>query len=1308
MSAEIDRLDIAIQAQAAGARSEVDKLYKELEKVSAALNSSAEGYKKTESAVKKLGNAINSAFSGVGKASTGIVSGMKRIGSASTHIDKAANSFSGLLKKILPFISAYKLFQWTKESVNLASSLTEVQNVVDHAFGSEGAKKVDEFAETSIKQYGMAALEAKKIASRYQSMGVSMGITADQVKQATSDISGVFTKDADDYTKVADGMEDMALNLTRLTGDLASFYDQDVESVAQKMRSIYTGQTRPLAEYGIALQQASIEEWAMKQGIDADMSSMTQAEKAVLRYKYVLATANMVMGDSARTADTWANTMRRLKQNLQALGATIGSVIVNAFYPLLRWMNNTVQNINAFVETIGNALGKIFGWTIKTTPAALTDEDYDSAVAGLDGIADGAGDAAGNLEDATDAAKEFQRTILGFDEINKLNETSTKGKNNSGTGAGNGGGAGTGGTGGNAIAGSADIVNAGESLFKKYQSEIQNLEQLGSYIGDAIKKGLERINWDNVYKAASNFGTGLAQFLNGLISPGLFETLGNTVGGALNTALHVLDSFGTTFNWKNFGTSLGTGLKAFFATWDANLQAKNFGTFVNGIADAIKAALDVFPSNTVGTKISYCIRDALGSINWTNSVFPAAKAFGTNLAQYLNGLIKPSTFAQIGTTLGNVLNTALHMIDTLGLKFNWRTFGVSIAAGINSYFNTFDFNLMASSFNRWASGVLTTLSTAIGEIHWKQIGSKIGNFLRNINWLEHFWGIGNLIGTAINAVIDLAIGIIDPKGLGSPLTEALDQIKATCENFAESVDWNGLAESVGALVKALEPAVKGFADGLSDVFSALAGIGGITLNLIAAAFKAIADAINSLPEGAVEKFGRGLAQVATAMAAMKLASGVSDIVSKLAGTLGGTAVAAEAVGTGTVVAAGGIGGLIGKLVTLASPLIKMTGAIEGFAIGAELAAVPIEDDTKDLEKLGESVTGADGTLSVATLTLKGFIDSMKTAQPTIDKNKISYDNLRTAVNGLYKEGEISLDMYDQLTGALNTMQNSGVTPAKDAYQKLGWELDDLAGDKAPELNRALTQELNKALGDTGSDSDDAKTKIGNLKSDIWKMAGGMFAQTILLAVLGTTFGTFSSTADDASADIAEIGTTVSDLARDVPGEATKIGDGIKDGIMAPFSEQGMNDLYSAGFNAMDNLSSGMKAGLVLPSITPTWQRYTYGNGGWFDLPTFSLSWFAKGGFPNLGELFMARERGPELVGRMGNKNAVANNDQITEGIRAAVVDGMMEVAMATGGADNGVPYVINMKVVTDDDETLARRVERGRMKRESRFMPTFA
>jgi hypothetical protein len=74
-----------------------------------------------------------------------------------------------------------------------------------------------------------------------------------------------------------------------------------------------------------------------------------------------------------------------------------------------------------------------------------------------------------------------------------------------------------------------------------------------------------------------------------------------------------------------------------------------------------------------------------------------------------------------------------------------------------------------------------------------------------------------------------------------------------------------------------------------------------------------------------------------------------------------------------------------------------------------------------------------------------------------------------------------------------------------------------------------------------------------------------------------------------------------------------------------------------------------------------------------------------------------------MMGRMGHRNVVANNQQITDGIKAAVVDGMMEVVMATSGGNNELPYQFNIKMVTPDGEVLAQQVEKGKARRDARF-----
>lgn len=140
-----------------------------------------------------------------------------------------------------------------------------------------------------------------------------------------------------------------------------------------------------------------------------------------------------------------------------------------------------------------------------------------------------------------------------------------------------------------------------------------------------------------------------------------------------------------------------------------------------------------------------------------------------------------------------------------------------------------------------------------------------------------------------------------------------------------------------------------------------------------------------------------------------------------------------------------------------------------------------------------------------------------------------------------------------------------------------------------------------------------------------------------------------------------------------------------------------------GRNTVNNLVRGFSnIHIPLPHLDISWTRYTIGNRR-FSVPDFDINWYAKGGFPETGELFMARERGPELVGKMGNRNVVANNNQITDGIKKAVVEGMMEVAMAmNAGNKEKTPPVIEFTLKTDS-ETFYRMVKKGKEKYDGRF-----
>ena len=215
---------------------------------------------------------------------------------------KASSGTKGLASALGKMYASYWLlfraFQKIGQSITLASDLVEVQNVVNTVFGDMTAK-VEQYADRSIEQFGMSELAFKQYASRFQAMGSAMGIDSGLIGQANS----FLNKSTNGYVALSDSMADVSLTLTQLTADMASFYNVEQSAVAEDLAAIFTGETRPLRTYGLDLTQATLSEWAMKQGLDANIQSMSQAEKTMLRYQYVLANTTAAQGDFARTAD---------------------------------------------------------------------------------------------------------------------------------------------------------------------------------------------------------------------------------------------------------------------------------------------------------------------------------------------------------------------------------------------------------------------------------------------------------------------------------------------------------------------------------------------------------------------------------------------------------------------------------------------------------------------------------------------------------------------------------------------------------------------------------------------------------------------------------------------------------------------------------------------------------------------------------------------------------------------------------------------------------------------------------------------
>lgn len=224
---------------------------------------------------------------------------------------------------------------------------------------------------------------------------------------------GVFMTLATGFGVVSDRAYTMSQQLTQLGYDLSSFYNISVEDAMQKIQSGMSGELEPLRRLGYDLSKAKLEAIALSLGIDKTFNSMTQAEKAQLRYYAILTQVTTAQGDMSRTLDAPANQMRILSAQVTMLTRSIG----NIFIPVL---NKLLPYVTAFVEVlreIADIISRLMGFK-------LPEIDY----SGLEDF--GTEDLAGDLDDANDSAKKLQRTLFGFDQINKLNGSNDSGSGN--------------------------------------------------------------------------------------------------------------------------------------------------------------------------------------------------------------------------------------------------------------------------------------------------------------------------------------------------------------------------------------------------------------------------------------------------------------------------------------------------------------------------------------------------------------------------------------------------------------------------------------------------------------------------------------------------------------------------------------------------------------------------------------------------------------------------------------------------------------------------------------------------------------
>lgn len=232
---------------------------------------------------------------------------------------------------------------------------------------------------------------------------------------------GVFMTLGKGFGVAGDRAAFMSQRLTQLGYDLSSFYNISVEEAMQKLKSGFSGELEPLRNLGYDLSQAKLEAVALSLGIDKAVSSMTQAEKAELRYQAILEQVTWAQGDMARTLDEPANMLRVLQAQAKQAAQALGNIFIPALKAILPWAIAAVK----VVRILADALAGLFGYEF---------EEFDSSAIGdLGSSADDASDAIG---DAASNAGKLKKMLLGIDELNVMSDSSGSGSDSESYGGG--------------------------------------------------------------------------------------------------------------------------------------------------------------------------------------------------------------------------------------------------------------------------------------------------------------------------------------------------------------------------------------------------------------------------------------------------------------------------------------------------------------------------------------------------------------------------------------------------------------------------------------------------------------------------------------------------------------------------------------------------------------------------------------------------------------------------------------------------------------------------------------------------------
>lgn len=562
-----------------------------------------------------------------------------------------SNQMNGFMRNMAKLVSLKAIAEYLGNAVAKFNDFYEATDLFHNAMGNLSGE-----ADTLIsKMQGLLGVDPTKAMTymaTIQSLGTSFGLTSDKAY--------VLSK-----------------NLTQLAYDEGSYWNKNVAETFTAMSSAISGEIEPIRRLGVDLSQARLQQELLALGFNKQVSSLSQADKAVLRYIAIMKQTANVQGNLAQTIQSPANQIKILKAQLDMLAKSVGSLLYPALKSILPPLIAAVQLIREFVQ-----------WVAKLMGVKVVFTDFTKSADSVGGI----GDAMDETTDSTKkAAKALKDYTMGFDELNIIDPTQGSSGSGSGASAGN-------------ILGDVDLSSY--DMFKQYNEEFAN--QIDA-IKEKMKSMLPLIATVATALAAWKLTNLITDIVDAISKMNALKSivlgLGVFTVGIVLEITGIKDAIENGVNGKNFaeivlGALIGTTGAAILGKGIAQFIVTGFGS--SAVGQAIKAA----GGSTAGAIIGAAVGGIVTGIPmFVTGVYDAVK----NGLNTLNGILIPLGSTMTGAGIGAIIGSLGGPIGTGIGALIGLIVGAMTDVGIAIYQNwdkiTSQLDKMSAEFKQWFVGV---------------------------------------------------------------------------------------------------------------------------------------------------------------------------------------------------------------------------------------------------------------------------------------------------------------------------------------------------------------------------------------------------------------------------------------------------------------------------------------------------------------------------------------------------------------------------------------------------------------------------